>query len=157
MRLTWLALVALACAKSTPPEAAVAPSPDKESSRPSSDGIVAGPRNIVETPPPPTDPDIPGQGPKVAYMMAIRTAMMSPFQACIEPLDLPKDGAPVLVNARIDASGAVVVSQVRKASGNESLDKCALEAANTAVLAAPPAELLNEDGVVVTSDIAFLP
>ena len=146
-----LVLMALGGCKSARPAAAV------EEAKASPETIVAGPRNIVETPPPPIDPDIPGQGNTVAYLLVIRKAVMPTFQTCLSPLNVPQDTRPALVLATVRADGAVLVADLKQASGHDGVDACALEAVRTAVLQPPPADSLNEEGVLLTPELAFLP
>ncbi|HHO52648.1 MAG TPA: hypothetical protein ENK18_17700 [Deltaproteobacteria bacterium] len=130
------------------------------------EGPIAGPRNIVEQALPVLDPELPGRGPRIAYMGAIRTRVMASFRACWAEASGPPAQRPALVSALLDAEGTVMELSLSQASGSAALDTCALEAFSAASLPAPPEALLTSpgpDGQPVrasslrTSDLAFVP
>ena len=141
------------CAKAIAP----APAPDPEApSEPSSREIVAGPRNIIEEEVPEVSPDVPGQGPRVAYLIALRKSLRGVFYRCIANTDATAEQRPALVKLRIDPEGQLLGSDLSHSSGHPGLDECALIATRNSALPKPPATLLNGDGHLETPDVAFL-
>lgn len=145
------------------------PAPRAQPTPPGDDpdeGPIAGPRNIVEQAPPTLDPDLPGRGPMVAYMGAIRTVVMASFRDCWIGTSGPPPRRPALVGALLDADGTVVDLTLSQDSGSVELDTCALEAFGSATLPPPPEVLLSTTGAdgqpirtssLRTSDMAFVP
>ncbi len=168
MSICWRSLalsaaLTVACAKPPPqPAAQLAPQAPAEV-EPEEEGPIAGPRNLVEQAPPQLDPDLPGRGPLVAYMGAVRTEVMPPFRSCWAQASSAPAQQPALLSALIAPDGEVVDVTLARVSGSGALDACALEAFGEATLPPPPAEILNatlvgtDTPALSTPGMAFVP
>ena len=158
MLTVYVALLAgVGCATKTAPEVApTAPAPTEASGAPE-DPIVAGPRNVIESPPPPIHPDIPGQGPEVAWLVAVRKALSERYDTCMDGIVVEDGADTALVAATIGRDGAVMAVEVTRSSGRDAVDQCAVHAVRRAELPPPPPEVGDPGSPVRTPDLAFVP
>jgi hypothetical protein len=147
-RAAWLALLlAAGCRRPTPPPVPEPLPPDVPTPR--TDGVVAGPRYVVDAPPtPPVPTDVPGQGALSPYVSRIRRSLADRMQACTAS---PGHGA--LLSLALGPDGAVVSARLTRPSGDGAWDACLSSSLAAGGFEPPPLELLR-DGAF-TTDLLF--
>ena len=147
-RAGWLAvIVAVACRRPAPPPVPEPLPPDVPTPR--TDGVVAGPRYVVDAPPPPPVPaDVPGQGGLSPYVSRVRRTLADRMAGCTQA---PGHGA--LVSITLGPDGAVTSVRLARSSGDGGWDACLAASLSAGTFQPPPLELLR-DGAFAT-DLMF--
>jgi outer membrane biosynthesis protein TonB len=140
----WLA----GCPRPAPPPA---PEPlPADVPVPRTDGVVAGPRYLVEAPPPPeVPPTVPGQGVLSPYLSVVRRDLADRMRACTTS----PSGGGAMLKLSLAADGAVSSTLLARSSGDAAWDTCLLESVAGGGFEPPPVELI-EAGVFAT-DLVF--
>lgn len=141
----------------TPPTPDGPPPADAPSRDPSAPW--ADPRSSAT--PAPHDPNAPpteaysaamSRGP---YLSTIRKAVAPRLEQCLTSGPALVVSEAALVHLTLESDGRLVELTVARGSGNEDFDRCVVDAIRDSRLPAPPAELLDEQGRMVTPDLAF--
>lgn len=113
-------------------------------------GPAAGPRYVVDAPPPPqVAADVPGQGAIGPYMSLLRRDLADRMSACTSA----PSGGGAMLRLVLAYDGAPTTVTLVRSSGDAAWDACLLASVGQGAFEVPPPELL--EGTSFATDLVF--